>query len=156
MRSEPESQVDWSLLMMNQPHDCVHHCELQRWHLHHDRKCDELSISHAYTRARTRTHMLWITGMYSAVGHIWCRLHISVQLKKIWSPWLNQYCTVFHLFQRRPSILFWRSSSVKQMLVKWNHLNSSPKHYKSFTKKKRKKEKRNYITGDSSPDIWKM
>lgn len=99
----------WTPQMMDQPHDCVHHCELQRWHLHHDRKCDELSISYAYTWA----HMLWITVMHSAVGHVWRRLHISVRLRKTWSPWVNQCCTVFHLF----------------------HLNSSPKHYKSIIEK---------------------
>lgn len=40
--------------------------------------------------------------------------------RKTWSPWVNQHCTVFHLFQRRPFILF---SSVKQMQMKWNHLS---------------------------------
>lgn len=60
----------------------------------------------------TRAHMLWITVMHSAVGHVWCRLH-SVRLRKTWSPWVNQCCTVFHLF----------------------HLNSSPKHYKSIIEK---------------------
>lgn len=89
-------------------------------------------------------HMLLITVIYSAVGHIWRRPHISVRLRKTWSSWLNQCRTVFHLFQRRLSILFCWSSSVKQMLKKWNHLNSSPKHYKSIIEKK-----------NSPPDIWK-
>ena len=70
----------WTLQMMNQPHDCVHHGELQRWHLHHDSKCDELSISHAYTCAHV--HMPWITVTCSAVGRVWRRRHISAKLRE--------------------------------------------------------------------------
>lgn len=73
---------------------------------------------------RTHAHTLWITVMYSALGHIWHRLHISVRLKKAWSPWVNQYSTRLHLFHERPSISFSESSSVKQMLMKWNLLGS--------------------------------
>ncbi len=94
--------LKWTLQMMNQPHDCFHHCQLQRWHLHHDRKCDELSISPCICM-HTHAHMLWVTVMYSAVGHIWRRLHITVRLRKTWSPWVNQCFVVFHLSQSSQS-----------------------------------------------------
>lgn len=55
----------WTQQMMNQPHDCVHHCELQRWHLRHDRKCEALSVFHAYTRTHTHTQTHMSTHTYA-------------------------------------------------------------------------------------------
>lgn len=56
--------------------------------------------AHTYTWA----HMLWLTVMRPAVGHVWHKLHISVRVEKTWSPPVKQCSLLFHLLRRRPSI----------------------------------------------------